>query len=656
MRAELETNRLAVAVKAVGVGALTLAAVPLAAQEPINQPLSDGYGVERKTGRALFALPQINSVGGDGPASMAVSFHHADGGSVVQSGVPSISHYEVNPQGVITHPQAAERYFATTINYGNISERFRRVWTGSAYSTVYEPEYPTGSTFDGSTFTNKHGLKIHFTYASGGFIYTVEHPDGRTMTFDLSGADAARSIKNNFGYAFKIDLVSSVINYGWAFDDFTMSYQAVNLAEDYCSLSTGGLCTGLSKTRVGTYAGIEDDQVTAANPNGVDYWERFLFTDPAGNQTAMRNELLAAVTVPPSCTAITIPGNTHGSTITYNACSAPQFGWRAYPAGLTPPGSTIETHKIDYNLDPGYISGLTHDDVRITEVEMDGVTVDYDVVFYRPGSSYGGQSYAPSWVNITAKIDGEEISYSSAYQLYPFWGQSRRVLMHTRDANGLTTSYPFNSEWEVNGVGYPEGNGYSHELDARQNIIRTTYTPKTGSSEADLVTSYTYPASCSAATQTTCNKPLTMTDPNGNVTNYEYNQYGQLTKETQPAPTAGAARPTTINEYTLRTAYIKGPGGSVVAAGPPISLLTKSYTCISAANCSASTPASDKVVTEYDYGPTTGLNNLNLRGISVTAQNDQGQIETLRTCYRYNYFGEKISRTQPKANLQSCPA
>jgi uncharacterized protein RhaS with RHS repeats len=150
-----------------------------------------------------------------------------------------------------------------------------------------------------------------------------------------------------------------------------------------------------------------------------------------------------------------------------------------------------------------------------------------------------------------------------------------------------------------------------------------------------------------------------MTDPLENVTEYEYNDRGQLTKEIGPAPEAGAARPTVVNEYTMRQAYIKDASGNPVVAGPPISMLTKSYTCISSAICDASTPATDKVVTEYDYGPVPApgaeyLTNLLLRGMTVTAANEQGQIETLRTCYQYNYFGERISETQPMAGLASC--
>ena len=138
----------------------------------------------------------------------------------------------------------------------------------------------------------------------------------------------------------------------------------------------------------------------------------------------------------------------------------------------------------------------------------------------------------------------------------------------------------------------------------------------------------------------------------GNITEYSYNDRGQVLTETKPAPTVGAPRPKVTNTYTMRTAYIKDQNGAVVAAGPPISLLTQSSSCISTTACAGTL---DEVVTTYDYGPTTGLNNLRLRGVAVTAKNNAGQLETLRTCYQYNYFGERISETKPSANVAVCP-
>ncbi|MBK8375903.1 MAG: hypothetical protein IPL18_14005 [Sphingomonadales bacterium] len=168
----------------------------------------------------------------------------------------------------------------------------------------------------------------------------------------------------------------------------------------------------------------------------------------------------------------------------------------------------------------------------------------------------------------------------------------------------------------------------------------------------DQETLYEYEPECTPATQARCNKPLKITDPKGNITEYSYNDRGQVLTETKPAPTVGAPRPKVTNTYTMRTAYIKDQNGAVVAAGPPISLLTQSSSCISTTACAGTL---DEVVTTYDYGPTTGLNNLRLRGVAVTAKNNAGQLETLRTCYQYNYFGERISETKPSANVAVCP-
>jgi YD repeat-containing protein len=60
--------------------------------------------------------------------------------------------------------------------------------------------------------------------------------------------------------------------------------------------------------------------------------------------------------------------------------------------------------------------------------------------------------------------------------------------------------------------------------------------------------------------------------------------------------------------------------------------------------------AGDEVLTTYDYGPDSGPNNLFLRGRVVTADG-----QSLRTCYTYDRFGNRISETLPRAGLTSCP-
>ena len=56
------------------------------------------------------------------------------------------------------------------------------------------------------------------------------------------------------------------------------------------------------------------------------------------------------------------------------------------------------------------------------------------------------------------------------------------------------------------------------------------------------------------------------------------------------------------------------------------------------------------MTTTYDYGPTSGANNLFLRGMSVTADG-----VTHRTCYAYDIYGNRVGETFPRAGLSSCP-
>ena len=76
-------------------------------------------------------------------------------------------------------------------------------------------------------------------------------------------------------------------------------------------------------------------------------------------------------------------------------------------------------------------------------------------------------------------------------------------------------------------------------------------------------------------------------------------------------------------------------------------------TAASGASCAGG--ATDEVVTAFEYGPDSGPNNLLLRGIAVTGVNSAGVIETQRTCYGYDDYGNKISETSPLANLSVCP-
>lgn len=174
---------------------------------------------------------------------------------------------------------------------------------------------------------------------------------------------------------------------------------------------------------------------------------------------------------------------------------------------------------------------------------------------------------------------------------------------------------------------------------------------KPGSALPDAVRSATYATTCPSIA--TCDKPLTVTDANSNVTTYTYDStHGGVLTEVGPA-VAGVS-PARKFAYVQRYAWIKNSGGTYVQAAQPVWLLSEERRCkasaldLSAGTCAAG--ASDLIVTSYDYGPDSGPNNLWLRGTIMTADGI-----SLRTCYGYDGAGNRTSVTAPRAGLTVCP-
>jgi hypothetical protein len=219
--------------------------------------------------------------------------------------------------------------------------------------------------------------------------------------------------------------------------------------------------------------------------------------------------------------------------------------------------------------------------------------------------------------------------------------------------------FPFR-DW---GRSEPEWNDTFVDRDLRNNIRSITRDPKPNSGLSPItVYQAAYPVDCT--NPRTCNHPTSETDGNSNVSTYTYApEHGGVLTETGPlAPTRqndgtmANVRPQKRYEYAQRYAWIANGSGGYMHGPTAIWLMTRERHCATTA-ASGSTcagGAADEVVTDYDYGPDSGPNNLLLRGTAVTAY-VSGAPVTRRTCYGYDSAGNRISTTQPNANLGSCP-
>jgi hypothetical protein len=199
----------------------------------------------------------------------------------------------------------------------------------------------------------------------------------------------------------------------------------------------------------------------------------------------------------------------------------------------------------------------------------------------------------------------------------------------------------------------PEGNKFLGEYMAPFNkISKATLVAKPGSGLPDQVQSWGYGPCTSPGTLQNCGKPISITDPKGNVTNFTYAPHGGVLSEMKPPPAAGAARPLKLTTWVQKYAYIKLSGGGLVPAATPIWVIATETQCQTVAGSSSPVcdAAAPQRVTTYEYGANGTANNLNVRGVVVTADGT-----SRRSCYLYDNSGNRISETKPRAGLGSCP-
>lgn len=210
----------------------------------------------------------------------------------------------------------------------------------------------------------------------------------------------------------------------------------------------------------------------------------------------------------------------------------------------------------------------------------------------RPGESTASFSVNSATAVTSATRDGITTSYARSVTGSTATMTVTNALSETRvvksnlsvgqpvemtDGAGKTTVFAHDSYGRVTRVTSPEGDatgGYAaYAYDARGNVTSVTRKAKTGSSLSDIVTSATYPTSCTNVL--TCNKPVTTTDERGNVTDYVYNStHGGIEKVTLPAPAVSGTRPETRYSYSVTSsgAYkLTGVSQCQTSAGPSCS-------------------------------------------------------------------------------------
>lgn len=586
---------------------------------PPRQDTSSAGGVSYRSGSFSYQETDLSIGDGTGGITFSRSYNSStsapsdiftQGWSHSMLGFVSAQLLPQDPNGPQLPTQRAP--YVYNVSVGGKSVGFLG---GSRYSSTtstggpvgtYTPIIPNGATlvFNGTTpsgyytFTDSDGSVVNFTTGAQGRIANWTFPDGTRLDFTYSSAGSVQSVFSNRGIGL---LLSSA------------QVCAVNLTQSFVTPTSS--CPPEATTVTYTYT-------------------------PGVFNTGQN--LLASATKA-------------GQTTSYTYVGADHLGC------IKEPGQTICKIQNQYGVcppDPNY--GYSNDN---TLRFRDPVTNQQDG---------GGQTYAYSYQFTSCKLFPGQSGYSQ-----PDYRPYSPVTTSVTDASGATTtvevttasmpdvvtdplgrvtniSYQGNVGWSneevlIAGRTEPEGNAASYAYDARGNITSKILQAKAGSGLPNITLTASYQSTC--ANIKTCNKPDYTIDGSGNRTDFTYSpDSGGVLTETGPADSSGV-HPVKRFAYAQRFAWIKNGSGGYSQASSPIWLLTEERTCQTSAtvNGACAAGAGDEVIVTYDYGPDAGPNNLWLRGKVVTSGGT-----SLRTCYGYDYNGNKISETKPRAGLAVC--
>ena len=632
------------------------------AQNPaqvLSAPPAEKYavspgGVDMRTGTYASQSDDLSIGSGAGDSSLTLTRilghlvvgHDNPFGNFSSNWDIMLTQKRINLDQGTTQDQSGVDY-QVSVRFGGRSQTFR------AYSTIgftvaslagYADLTYTGDRNAGSaiyTYTAGDGTKVVFRPPSGydcsaqvlcAYASSVLTPDGTkyTLNYENPGTPNTvrlKSVVSNRGYAL-------LFEYGGT-GNYVTKACALNLART--QVSPSGSCPGTVPATSYSYTSLNGTRLATVTDTAGGTWSfsyaggpsgmTMGFIKPGASTPWLTNSISFGMDI--DTVPIEIIGSqsfADGRNYTYNYVNSPQ-------------------PKMG---EPMVIAGGSFtDNIGRTS------TVAYDFPIM-PGTGYLERCHSPGcpWYNVPE--DGSDPNYyqqtSDPATITDPLG--RTTINNFCDPNGLA-NYP--ATWQnrclvslLQWTQDPEGGKAHFTWDlANRNVTSIRKVAKPGSGLADIVTSATY--NCSY--RVSCAKPTSVTDAKGNVTAYTHDpSHGGTLSEMAPAPSAGAARPLKLHTYVQKYAYILA-GGSLVPAASPVWLpasLTECQTVAgsSTAACDTSAPLR---ITAYEYGADGTADNLLLRGQAVTADGT-----TLRTCYGYDWRGNKIWETSPRAGLAVC--
>lgn len=457
-----------------------------------------------------------------------------------------------------------------------------------------------------------------FYFAYGGINLAETDKDGALLTFRLY----------NPAWLLGPGNITQFVPVSWNFPNgATVSFAYTTGPNSYDTMTS-------VSNNLGRSLSFAPDSGASSDPDGYTF-DGLAVTDENGRSVRIRDLLSQPQTthgygyLPPSATKIILPDGTQ---------------WR-----------------LNYNV-TGSLYSLDYVDARLANIAApNNITTPY-VNFtwdglYRAKAATDANGHTTTY--FPARVSGEK--FASGYQVdangnvTQTWFDMFSHPVQVKDPLGRISAKAYDDIGRLVIEANPQLGCTAHGYDVRGNEISSSQyqtgscvlgDPGNGqilslaaSPPSPLVTTSAYVEGVgvyTCANWATCNKPASQTDAKGNVTNYAWDAAtGNLTQILKPAD-AGGVRPQVDLVYTPLGAGASACSNSATAGG--IAMLCQKTEKIS---------SSASVVTSYAY-------NISNKYVLQSAVQDVGGLN-LRSCFSFDAKGNLISKTDPAANLSSCP-
>ncbi len=635
------------------------------------------------------APPHVSAIDGNGydDLSRSIEVHLSDlsiGGGILQLNHTmhgygnKILPYDIR-DNFVGQLQASGIQFYNTISAGSQEVSCNYDFSFDSHSDCFDlsngnfvPRSKNGSLLvantDGTyTYTSRDGS----TYTVSGFM-----PVSATLLFGHMGVVTQAKYPNGLIVNINWKIIPILESYS-SRGDFPMRIQSVTtntgLQIKYSYASNVAPQAGSTFTAVGNWKTLT--QITAIS-NAIDYCDPMADTCALAHNWKSSTYNWATNNVYIDPTGGLHSGSTMALTVTDQAGAQTRYtvftGFTGQfeshgIIGIKPPSSSVDQYTFQYcaisntTVFPfttvcyyptigNYINtpqSATTNFIAsgIASYTKEGRQYNFIVTSGTNGNGAGGSSY---FQNVKVDPDGRRTTANGIRYSNPPWGNVPTSLWL---ATAEQVTYAGDTTNRI--VGYTNGQPapFNYTYDGRGNVTALTRTAATGSGLANIVRSAVYPTTC--VNIVTCNKPTSVTDANGNTTSYTYDpNHGGVLTETLSAG-ANGIQPQKRYSYAQMSAYYLNASGALVASPNPVWVPTQESECKSgAASGSGCALAGDDIRKTYLYGAAGTVNNLLLHGV---IEDSAPGGKALTTCYGYDVNGNKISQTQPRAGLTSCP-